>query len=107
MSTRGQQQVENRDTKKARPWWVDWCLVTVCVIGGAGWDWWGAFDWFSGRFALCSGPVLRALGLIVLLCAATGFLAGYVVEGKWRGAALVFLLASIFVSGYIVLGFHG
>jgi hypothetical protein len=107
MSTGGQRRIETKDTGKARPRWIDCCLVMVSVIGGLGWNWWAAFEWFSGRFALCSGPVLRMLGLIVLPCAAAGFFAGYMVEGKWRGAVLVFLLASVFVSGNMLLWWGG
>lgn len=83
--------------------WIHWCLAICFVTSGVGADWYCAFEWFSGKYFFCSGPVLRGLGLIVVLYASITFLAVRVFGGKWRGAVAVFFAASYTLSGYMLI----
>jgi len=60
-----------QDRIKAQPWWLAWCFAVI----GVGCDWYSAFEFFYGRYPLCSEPVLRGLVLIVALFASIAFLA--------------------------------
>lgn len=96
----GQKASENKDTVKGRqPWW----LVLCFAISGLGCAWYSTFKWFSGRFSLCSGPVLHAMGLTVVLSASIAFLTVRVLGMRLRDIAAVFFLVSIAVLGHILL----
>ena len=95
------QAIESLDALKAKqPWWLVLCFATV----GVGCDWYCAFKWFSGRYSLLSGIVLVRMGLIVLLCTAVASIAVCVVRGaRLRDIAAVFFLASITLSGNVLI----
>jgi hypothetical protein len=87
------QLAENPNSVKARqPWW----LVSCWAIGGLGFAWDCAFEWFSRRYSLFAEPVLDRTGAIVVLCSAVALLAVCVVRGaRLRDAAAVFCITSI------------
>jgi hypothetical protein len=67
--------VEGEGTEKARPHWLSaWSLLAYRAIIGLADNWACAFLWFSRRYALFSGPVAGAMGLILALYAAIGLL---------------------------------
>jgi hypothetical protein len=97
----GRRTIGNQDTAKARqPWW----LVLCWAIGGLGFAWDCAFELFSGRYSFCSEPVLRKMGVIVVLCSAVSLLAVFLVRSaRLRDAAAVFFLASSQVWFYLTV----
>ena len=98
------QEIENRATIGVRTRRLpDWCLVTWFVTSGLVCDWYSAFEWFHGRYTHISGPVLGVMGLIALFCASIAFLAARLFGGEWRGAVLVFSIASYTLSGNMLI----
>jgi hypothetical protein len=93
------QPSQSRDTGKARSWWIDWCFV----IGGVGCDWYCAFKWFSGRYPLWSPPVLRGMGLAVVLCFGVTLLLARILGEKLREGASVFCLVSVTLLGNMLM----
>lgn len=92
--------IENQDTMRSRPWWIDSCFV----IAGLGCDWYLAFQSFSRRYSFFSEPVLRRFGLVVMLCTALAFLAVHIVRrAKPRDAAIVFGVVSSQVLGCMLI----
>jgi hypothetical protein len=93
------QAIEKQYTVKARqPWWLVLCFAIV----GMGFDWHCAFEWFSEKYPFCSGPVIRRMSLIVVLCATIAFLAVLVAKRKLRDAAAVFFFTSGTVLGNLL-----
>jgi|SRR5579872_113678 len=84
------------DRIKAQPWWLGWCFAAI----GLGCDWYSAFEWFYGRYSLCSAPVLRSLVLIVALCASIAFLAV-----RRRTATSREFPWAFFIFSYLLFGF--
>src|SRR5438128_323784 len=97
---KGRKAIENQDTVKAtQPCW----LVLCFAMSGLGCDWYSAFQWFSGRYSLCSGPVLRGTGLTVVLSASIALILVRVLRTKLRDVAAAFCLVSIALLGQILL----
>jgi hypothetical protein len=96
--------VKNQGTVKARRRWLpDWCFGILLVIIGLAFDWDCAFERFSGRYTLFSGPVLGVLVLIVVLYTSLAFLAARLSgRGKWLEVVGFFELASLTLSGNIL-----
>jgi hypothetical protein len=90
---------EGRTAQATQPWW----LVVCWAVSGVGLDWYCAFEWFSGRYSLCSAHVLRAVGPCVLLYGAVAFLAVRLVGVRLRDIAAVFLFISLIVSGAMLV----
>jgi len=97
------QGIEHQRTVKAEHWLPDWCIAALFLTSGLATDWYCAFEWFSGKNARFSGPVLGVMGLIVVLYACIALVASRLVGGKWRAAVLVFALASYTVSGNMLI----
>ena len=95
------QAIESREN--ATPWWLN-CGLTIC---GLGFDWYCAFEWFSGRYALYSTPVLRELSLIVVLCATVALLVVYCGKAKLREAPQIFFILSFALFGFMFLSMAG
>ena len=94
----------------AWPPWLERSYLIGFVIGGVGVDWYCAFEWFAGRYSLWSGTVFYRMVLIVLSCAAVGFLASLTRREKWQRWQLgvaVFAFASVNVSGNLLLWWVG
>ncbi len=88
-----QQIVERQGSWAIRkqPWW----LILCWVVGGLGFDWICAFEWFSRRYSLFTEPVLGRTAVIAVWCAAVSLLVVWVVrQARWRDAAAIFFLAS-------------
>jgi hypothetical protein len=79
-----------------------WSLVSYCVIIGLGFNWAGAFLWFSRRYAFFSAPVIGATGLIMAFCAAIAFVIARLTGGNWLTALLVFVSASVFPAAIVL-----
>jgi hypothetical protein len=108
MSRREERQtVESSGMLRAWPSWLEWCFVIGLILGGIGWDWYCAFEWFSGKYSLYSGPVFTRMSLIVMSCALVGFLAVRLRGGRWQVGVAVFFLTSGTVSGNILLWWIG
>jgi hypothetical protein len=91
--------IESQDTLKGRQ--LGW--LVLCAMGGVGLDWYCAFRWFSGRYSLFSEPVLRRMGLIVVLCAALALLAVRLIpRARLRDAGAVFFVASMALSRFML-----
>jgi hypothetical protein len=65
---RRQQVIKERI--ETQPWWRQLCWAAI----GVGLDWRCAFEWFAGRSAFYSEPVLDRAVLIVLACAGAALL---------------------------------
>lgn len=86
---------------EAQPWWLAWCFAAI----GVGFDWYSAFEWFYGRYSLCSATVLRGLVLIVALCASIAFLAARrriaaSRELPWAFFAISYVLFAVMIRPY-------
>jgi hypothetical protein len=84
---------------------LPWSLVIYCGITGMGYTWVCAFLWFSRRYAVFSGQVVGAVGLILALYAIIGVVVAWLTGGNWRTAFMVFWLVPCVLSG-IVLRLH-
>lgn len=83
-------------------WWL------VCwVVLGVGFDWYCAFQWFSGRWPMWSEPVLVRMSLIVVLCAAVSFLVVYVIRTRWRDTAVIFFAISLNLCANLMIWWSG
>jgi len=82
----------------AKPWWHVW----IWVVGSLLLDWRCAVEWFDGRYAFYSEPVLQRTMLIVVGCAAVVFLLFCVMpKARWRDALFGFVIASICLYGIL------
>lgn len=92
----------DEDSAKARqPWW----LMSCWILGGLGFDWDCAFEWFSTKHPLFSEPVLGRTVIISLCCAAVAFLLACVVRrARFREAPAMFFLVSSQVWFYLTTG---
>jgi len=96
----GRKAMEKQSTVQARqPWWLAVCWA----VSGVGLDWYCAFEWFSGRYPVCSAHVLRVVGVFVLLYATVASLAVRLVGARLRDTAAVFLFISLAVSGAMLV----
>jgi hypothetical protein len=94
--------IEGEGTEK-RPYRLpDWSLLIYWVIIGLGCNWVCAFLWFSRRYALFSGPVVSATGLIMGLYAAIALLVALLTGGNWRTALLVFVAVPVNLAGLVL-----
>src|SRR6267378_1908070 len=94
-----QQSSVQMEKEKARPWWIDPCFVIV----GAACDWYLAFEWFSGKYPVFSGAVIRAAALVVMLCALVAMLLARVYAGKVRESVGFFFVTSVFLLTNMLL----
>jgi hypothetical protein len=86
---RRRQVVEDRIS--AQPWWLAWLFAAI----GVGLDWRCAFEWFAGKYAFYSEPVLDRAILVVLACAGVALLVDWVTrEPRLRVASTLFLMFS-------------
>jgi hypothetical protein len=98
-TSRSQQSSEHVEKEKAKPRWVDPCFV----IGGVACDWYLAFEWFSEKYSLFSGAVIRAAALAVVLCALVTILAARVLGANLRESAAGFAIGFSLVSFSLLL----
>ena len=81
---------------------LPWTFVAYCVITGMGYNWVCAVLWFSRRYAVFSGPVVGAIGVILTLYAVMGIAVAWLTGGNWRTALAVFVLAPCILSGFVL-----
>src|SRR6266567_2154166 len=91
----------------AWPPWLERSYLIGLVIAGVAMDWYCAFEWFSKRYSFWSGTVFYRMVLIVLSCAAVGFVATLPLGQRWQGGVVVFFFASGNVSGNLLLWWVG
>ena len=89
------------------PLWRERAYLIGFVVGGIAADWYCAFEWFSGRYSFLSGTVIQRMVLIVLSCAAIGFLAILPRRDKWQVGVVIFGSASATVSGNLLMWWTG
>ena len=95
--------IEGEGTEKATQRRLpDWSLLVYGVIVGLGCNWVCAFLWFSRRYALFSGPVVGATGLIMALYAAIALLVALLTGGNWRIALLFFAAVPGSLAGIVL-----
>jgi hypothetical protein len=95
--------IEGDGTEKARQRRLpDWSLLVYWVIVGLGCNWVCAFLWFSRRYALFSGPVVGATGLIMALYGAIALLVALLTGGNWRMALLFFAAVPGSLAGIVL-----
>jgi hypothetical protein len=95
----GQHSSKHLEKEKMRPWWIDPCFVIV----GAACDWYLAFEWFSEKYPLFSGAVIRAAVLVVVLCALVAVVLARVYAGKVRESVGAFFVISVFLLTNMLL----
>ena len=85
-----QQSTKHLEKEKTKPWWVDPCFG----IGGVVCNWYLAFEWFSAKYSLFSGAVIRAGTLAVVLCVLVTILAARILGAKLRESVIGFFVTS-------------
>jgi hypothetical protein len=90
------------------PPWFERSFWIGLVTAGIAIDWYCAFEWFSRRYSFWSGTVVHRMVLIVLSCAAIGFLATFLPNrDKRKLSVLMFFFASVNVSGNLLMSWIG
>ena len=97
------QTVESDGAMSAPPPWLERSYLIGLVAIGIAVDWYCAFEWYFRRYSFWSGTVFYRMALIVLSCAAIGFLATLPRRGRWQLGVAVFFFASVNVSGNLLL----
>jgi|SRR5579864_846859 len=100
-------QIESYAATREWPPWLEQSYLIGLVTVGVAIDWYCAFEWFSRRYSFWSGSVIRRMVLIVLSCAAVGFLATLPRRDRWQVGVAVFASASATVSGNLLLWWVG